>query len=221
LHGRDVSSSVHRDKFIELEEHACEYAVAMPYSRTTLDEWFDTTWVITDNLEGLPKPMPVGDSQPTYDMDEVVDYFEKLNINGLKATTALHKVSDTCQVFSINLATQFQTNYEARFVYTPNARGFETLGKHNKYVDAEVRKTTGYNEGYSRWLDEHWAITIRDSATLDQFRFNLEDSNTPYHAHGITTHTHTYCLFLPLFVSSSSFLFFFSCNVKHSCYVFI
>ena len=195
LHAPEVSDDLHKAKFSELEDDACSYAVALPYSQSRLAEWYNTTYVSSVDANGLSRPMPVMDAHPTYDMDEVEAYFEAIKIHSLGAVTKLHEVkaassakhtgsnSKVCKVFELHLSTQFQTAYQARFVYTPSAAHFDEVGRYHKYVDAQVRATTGTNQGYSRWMDDHWALTMRDTHTLDQIRFNLESAATPYHAH--------------------------------------
>ena len=71
------------------------------------------------------------------------------------------------------MRSQMTTAYQMRFVYTPEARNHEEVGRFHNYVDKQVRETTGYNTGYSRWMDEHYAITIANAQDLylDQVRW--------------------------------------------------
>ena len=73
------------------------------------------------------------------------------------------------------MASQLQTEYQVRFVWTPAARNFDLLGDFVKYTDATVREAVGFNTGYSRWMDDHWGIS---GVPLDTFRHSLEAANT-------------------------------------------
>ena len=195
-----MSVAKYRAKFSELEASACAYAVAVPYSLERLDTWVDNTYATKLDARGLAKPIPVMDSKPTFDVEEVRSYFEEgLKLHTWGATLKLHDASTgstdasadasadgsaaTCKVFEIHVATQMQTAYQARFVYTPGARNHDEVGRFHNYADGHVRSVAGFNSGYSRWMDEHWAFELRDDFVLDQIRFHLEASDTPYHAH--------------------------------------
>jgi len=190
IHSSRVVVEKEMSKFSELEATACTFAVSLPYTVARLEAWWTDVIVHNADEAALPRPMPVMDSHPTWDMDEVETYFdESLRIHRFGATTELSSKPDDdgneCKVFSIHLSTQFETEYEARFVYTPSARNFDEVGRYHKYVDETVRATAGFNTGYSRWMDEHWAFSLSSGAghTLDQLRFSLEDALSPYHAH--------------------------------------
>ena len=45
-------------------------------------------------------------------------------------------------------------------MYTPTAKGFDEVGRFQKYTDDEVRQTVGFNNGYNRWMDNHIGVTI-------------------------------------------------------------
>jgi len=189
IHAQEVSVSALEAKFTTLEATACAYAVALPYSLSRLDKWFNDVYDTKVDSRGRARAIPVMDSVPTFDVDAVELYWgeDGLKVHSLGATTSLHSETDgtgnVCKVYEINVATQFQTAYQARFVYTPSARAFDEVGRFNSYRDAQVRAAVGFNEGYSRWMDEHWAFELKDSHTLDQLRLRLEETETPYHAH--------------------------------------
>lgn len=113
IHAKDVSTAALKAKFTELEDEACPYAVALPYSTDRLDQWWDSLYVHTADEQELPKPMPVMDSVPTFDVEEVQTYFEtSMKIHTHGATTELHDKSSadlSCKVYTVQLATQFQT----------------------------------------------------------------------------------------------------------------
>ena len=49
--------------------------MALPYTYEKLEAWVDNVFVQTTNNASLPKPIPVMDSIPTFDMDSVKKYF--------------------------------------------------------------------------------------------------------------------------------------------------
>ena len=194
IHAKSVSVGQYAEKFTELEESACAYAVSLPVSIDRLQEWWKNVFVHKIDDSNLPKALPVMDTKPTYNIDEVKRYFDdKLNIHKYGAKTELVIVdpledqgssssssTSSCKVFEIHLPSQLQTEFQARFIFTPEARNFEELGTFLKYTDETVRNQMGFNSGYSRWLDDHWGFS---GVLLDDFRNSLEASKTPYHAH--------------------------------------
>ena len=66
-----VSVAKQQAKFTALEASACVYAVAVPYSLASLDEWVEKNYVVKADARGMVKPIPVMDSKPTHDIDEV------------------------------------------------------------------------------------------------------------------------------------------------------
>lgn len=192
IHAKSVEEREYAAKFTELEASACAYAVALPVETARLDAWWDNVVAHKASPDtDLPLAMPVMDSKPTVDLHEVVEYFEKkLNVHRFGVDTAKHDVSadgsgNTCKVFELKMSSQFQTEYQARFVYTPDARNFDELGAFLEYTDKTVRSQMGFNSGYSRWLDDHWGIQLdhKGTASLDDFSKALERADTPYHAH--------------------------------------
>jgi hypothetical protein len=118
IHAKEVSDAKQAAKFVELEKSACTYAVALPYSLERLEMWWNNLYDHKDDAAGLPKPFPVMDTQPTFDIEEVKSYFDdKIEIHRFGAHTEMQDKStetSTCKVFQIHLSTQFDTAYEAR-----------------------------------------------------------------------------------------------------------
>lgn len=209
IHSGSVADPKQEALFLPLEDAACTYAVALPYSYEKLEAWAEKVYVQTTNNASLPKPFPVVDSIPTFDMEEVENYFKndirlhewahvkmnKYNNNvtiGHEGGSLYNDVpEEECQVFEIDLSSQFNTNYQTRFVYTPEARLHSELGRFHRYVDKTVRDNVNFNEGYCRWMDDHLGISLpahtsgktNAVTSLDEIRENLEKAHVPYHAH--------------------------------------
>lgn len=145
------------------------------------------------------------DTHPVHDYDEVVDYFgtalnmanwsEGVNLvewsNNATTPGAESGSVGTCSIYTIQMQSQFKSDYQMRYVYTPQAKGFDELGRFIKYVDSSVREVVGFNTGYSRWMDNHIAVSLPTYDGneleyinyLDQLRPYLEQAKTPYHTH--------------------------------------
>jgi hypothetical protein len=115
IHSKSVSVDKFAARFSALESSACTYAVSLPVTTERLETWWQNVYAHKASVDELPLMIPVMDSKPTYDIDEVVEYFvDKLHIHQYGATTALHDESqngNTCKVFELKLASQFQTEY--------------------------------------------------------------------------------------------------------------
>jgi len=203
IHSGAVGNWHARNFFRELEAEACVKAVSLPYPLSTLDKWWENVYIDTVSNRSLPKPYPVMDTQPVYDLDEVVDYFEnKLQIKKWAEVDLLKwsnidnatEVADggICATLTIEMQTQFSTDYQLKYIYTPSAKNFDEVGRLHKYVDDNVRKMVGFNTGYNRWMDNHVAVSLPQHDTnddgqvityLDDLRPFLETAKTPYHIH--------------------------------------
>lgn len=200
LHSASIGTAI-GEKFSHLEDAACLYAVALPYTYDTLQHWYRGVYVTPVDPNKLQRPIPIMDTQPTSDMHKVVKYFKEelkiqdwaevqLDLYSSETDEATGQAA-TCEVFSLSMASAMSTDYQARFVYTPEAGNFDEMEKLHKYMDETVREMVGFNSGYSRWMDEHWALSLPwqpngvGNATqyLDDLRPYFEASNTPYHAH--------------------------------------
>merc|ERR1711998_822309 len=137
-------------------------------------------------------------------MDAVEKYFRKdvkssdwadvtmqLYDSNISTHTSSYGPEVECKVFKIDMSSQFNTDYQVRFVYTPDARLQSELGRFHRYVDKTVRSYVNFNDGYCRWMDEHLGISLQAQTSgqtkavsnLDDIRANLEEAHVPYHAH--------------------------------------
>eukprot|EP00622_Pseudochattonella_farcimen_P007439 FR743420.1.p1 GENE.FR743420.1~~FR743420.1.p1 ORF type:complete len:298 (+),score=23.06 FR743420.1:100-894(+) len=208
IHSASVADPKQEALFLPLEDAACLAAAALPYSYEKLEAWVDNVFVQTTNNASLPKPIPVMDSIPTFDMDSVKKYFRHdlkildwadvaLSHYSNNATGTSDTPDSECQVFKIDMSSQFNTDYQTRFVYTPGARLHTEMGRFHRYVDDTVRSYVNFNGGYCRWMDEHLGISLPAAVSgmsnavphLDDIRANLEKANVPYHAHFTETRT--------------------------------
>ena len=203
IHSGSVGDWHARKFFRDLEAEACVQAVSLPYPLSSLERWWDKVYIETVDPTSLPKPYPVMDTHPVHDLDAVSDYFEnKIKIRewaDVDLVAWSNNATDVdlpngqfaCSTYSIQMASQFQTDYEVKYIYTPEAKGFDEVGRFQKYTDDEVRKSVGFNTGYNRWMDNHIALALPKNlspgsdkiTTLDEMRPYLEDAETPYHIH--------------------------------------
>ena len=136
IHSAMVSVEKYKAKFTELEKVACAYAVALPVSVDRLEEEWKHIFVHKADATDLPLAIPVMDSKPTFDIDEVAEYYnDKIKIQDYDVTTALHEESVsggeagsgyTCIVFEMHMASQLQTEYVNR----TNIECFQSTSQH-------------------------------------------------------------------------------------------
>ena len=100
------SSKTRRAKFVDLEAEACSYAVSLAVSVDRLQEWWKNVYIEKSGTAGISRPIPVMDTKPTVDIDEVKGYFDdKIELHKHGATTALHVVdASSCKVFDIHVS---------------------------------------------------------------------------------------------------------------------